>query len=64
MKNETRCQSFTWQRITKLLEHTSSKVWENCREPESGPERGGIGSLIELAMAKQVYQKLIILRLD
>ena len=52
------------QRITKLLEHISSKVWENCRQPESWPERGGIGSVIELAMAKQVYKILIILRLD
>ena len=31
---------------------------------ESGPERGGIVSVIKLAMAKQVYKKLIILRLD
>ena len=54
---ETHGQSFTWQRITKLLEHISSKVWENCRGPESGPERGGIGSVIELATAKQVYEK-------
>ena len=46
--------------ITKLLEHISSKVWENCRGLESGPERGDIGSVssvIELAMAKQVYRK-------
>ena len=55
---ETHGQSFTWQRITKLLEHISSKVRENCRGPESGPERGGIGSVIELAMAKQVYKKV------
>ena len=48
----------------KLLEHVSSKVWENCRGLESGPERGGIGSVIKLAMAKEVYKKLIILRLD
>ena len=32
-------------------------VWENCRGLDSGPERGGIVSVIELAMAKQVYQK-------
>ena len=25
---------------------------------KSGPERGGIGSVIELAMAKQVYKKV------
>ena len=25
---------------------------------ESGPQRGGIGSIIELAMAKQAYQKI------
>ena len=37
-----------------LLEHISSKAWENCRALESGPERGGIGSVIELTMAKQV----------
>ena len=41
-----------------LLEHISSKEWENCRGLESGPERGGIGRVIELAMAKQVYQKI------
>ena len=33
-------------------------VCENCRGLESEPERGGIGSVIELAMAKQVYQKI------
>ena len=44
--------------MTKLLEHISSKVWENCRRLESGPERGGIGGVIELAMAKQVYKKI------
>ena len=54
---ETQGQSFIWQRITKLLEHISSKVW-NCRVLESGPERGGIGSVIELATAKQVYKKV------
>ena len=42
--------------ITRFLEHISSKVWENCWGLESGPERGGIGSVIELVMAKQVYQ--------
>ena len=55
---ETHGQSFVWQRITKLLEHISSKVWENCRGLESGPERGGIGSVIEFAMAKQVYRNI------
>ena len=40
-----------------LLEHISSKVWENFMRLESGPERGGIGSVIELAVAKQVYKK-------
>ena len=43
--------------LTKLLEHISSKVWKNCMGVESGPERGGIGSVIELAIAEQVYQK-------
>ena len=57
-KWETHGQSFTWQMITKLLEHISSKVWKNCRGPESGPERGGIGSVIELAMAKQFYKNI------
>ena len=33
-------------------------MWEICRGLESGPERGGIGSVIELAIAKQVYQKI------
>ena len=55
---ETHGQSFIWQRITKLLEHISSKVWENCKGLESGPERGGIGSVIEIAMAKEVYQEI------
>ena len=40
-----------------LLEQISSKNWKNCRRLESGPERGGIVSVIELAMAKQVYRK-------
>ena len=35
-----------------------SKVLENCRGPESGPERGGIDSVIELVMAKQVYKNI------
>ena len=61
---ETHGQSFIWQRITKFLEHISSKLWENCRGLESGLERGGIGSVIKLAMAKQVRKKLIILGLD
>ena len=42
----------------EALEHNSSKVWENSRGLESGPERGGIGSVIEHAMAKQVHQKI------
>ena len=40
--------------ITKL----SEQVWENCRGPERGPERGGIGSVIELATVKQAYKKV------
>ena len=32
-------------------------MWEDFRELEFGPERGSIGSVIELAMAKQVYKK-------
>ena len=48
---------FLSQRATRPLEHFSSKVWENCRGLESGPERGGIGSVIEFAMAKQVYKE-------
>ena len=53
-ERETHGQSFFLQRITKFLEHISSKVWENCRGMESGPQHRGIGSVIELAMAKQV----------
>ena len=34
------------------------EVWENCRGLESGPERGGIGSVIEFAMVKQVYKNI------
>ena len=44
--------------IRRLLEHISLKVWETCRGLESGPERGGIGRVIELATAKQVYKKV------
>ena len=62
MKNdeewETHGESFIWQRITKLLEHISSKVWENCSGLESETERGDIGSVIDLAMAKQIYQEI------
>ena len=50
---ETHGQSFTWQTITKLLEQISSKVWENWSEPESGPERGGIGSVVALSTTKK-----------
>ena len=65
MKNEKlMLNQFFWQRITRLLEHISSKVWENCRGVESRPERGGIGSVNELAMGKQAYKNLIILLLD
>ena len=50
---------FFRQRITILLEHIFSKVWENYRELQSGPdESGGIGSVIELAMAKQDNKKV------
>ena len=58
MKNEKLMVNFFRQRIRRLLEHISSKVRENCRGLESGPERGGIGSLIELATAEQVYKKV------
>ena len=57
-KWKTLGQSFIWQSIAKLLEHISSKEWENCRELESGSECGGVGSVIELTMAKQVYQEI------
>ena len=56
MKNETFVNQFFWQRVTRLLEHISSKVWENCRRLESGPERGGIVNIIEHATAKQMYK--------
>ena len=58
---ETHGQSFIWRRVTKLLEDISSKVWRNCKGLAYGPERGGIGSVIELATAKQVYKKFILL---
>ena len=64
MKIEELMVNHLFERITKLLEHISSKVWENCRGLEFGPKRGGIGSVIKLTMAKQVCKKLIILRLD
>ena len=34
---------------------------EELRGLDSGPERGGIGSVIELATAKQVYKEFILL---
>ena len=49
---------FIWQKITRFLEQISSKVWQNCKGLESRPERGGTGSVIELAMAKQHYKKV------
>ena len=59
MKNEKlMVNQFFWQRITRLLEHISWKVWENCSDVWSGPEGGGIGSVIGLAMAKQIYRKV------
>ena len=61
---ETHGQSIIWQRITKLFEQISSTEWENFKGLESGSESGGIGSVIEHTMAKQVDKKLIILRLD
>ena len=57
-EKEIHGQWFFWQRIRRLLERISSKVWENCRGLESGPERGGISSVIELATVKQVYEKV------
>ena len=54
---EAHGQSFFWQRVRSLLEDISSKVLENCRRLESGPEPGGTGIVIELTMAKQVYKK-------
>ena len=46
----------SWQKITKLSELISSKLREKGRAPESGLGCGGIGCVIELAMAKQVYK--------
>ena len=63
-KWETHGQSFVWQRITKLLEHISSKMWESGRGLEPGPKRGGIDSVLEITMAKQADKKMIILQLD
>ena len=48
--------NFIWHSTTRLLEQISWKAWQNCRRVESGFERGGIGSVIELALAKQVYK--------
>ena len=42
----------------EAYEHISSKMWKNCGRLESGPERGGIDSVIDFAMVKQVYQKI------
>ena len=55
---------FFWQSIWKLLELTSTNVWENCRGLNSGSLIGGTVSLPENAMGKQNYRRVIILRLD
>ena len=59
MKNETlMVNQVFWQKITRLLEHILSKVWENCWGLESLLESGDTGSVIELAMAKQYHKKV------
>ena len=58
MKNEKLMVNHLFDRGLGSLEHNSSKVWENCKGLESWPERGGIGSVIELAMTKQLHQKI------
>ena len=51
-------QLFFWHGNRRLLEDISSKVWKNFRGLESGPERGGIGTVTELATTKQEYKKV------
>ena len=64
MKNEKLTVNFF---LTKDLEALRAYFLESVEELpglESGPERGGIGSVTELATNKQEYKKLIILRPD
>ena len=47
--------------LTKDYEAFKAYILKNVEELQetgSGPERGGIGSVIDFAMAKQVYQKI------
>ena len=64
MKNEKLGQSFRWQGIGKLFENIALKVWENCRRLECEPERGGIGSVIELAMASDHFTTWLVVVLQ
>ena len=47
-----------WQRITKLLERTSKKVWENCWGLESSSLNGSTASVPEIAVDRQNYRKV------
>ena len=53
-----------WQRATRLKEHTSTRLWENCWGLQSDSVNGGIVSVLEFALASKTTEKLIILRLD
>ena len=47
-----------WQRITRLLERTSTKVWENYWGLESGSINGSTATVLEFALGKENYRKL------
>ena len=65
MKNErVMVSQFFWERIARLSEQNSWKIWKNYKGLEPGLKSGGTGSVIELAMAKEEQKKLTILRLD
>ena len=58
MNGRVMVNQFLWQRITRLLEHTSVKVWENYWRLESGSKNGGTASLPEFVLGKQNYRKV------
>ena len=56
----THSQSLCWQRITRLLEHVSSKVWDNCR----GLDVAVSVVSLNLPWPSKFTKKLTILRLE
>ena len=61
---ETQCQSISRTKDYEDLEHTSTKVWENCWGLRSSSINGGTASVTETAGASENTEMLIILRPD